>query len=77
MKKSILIGFLWMVSIIIWGQATVDSNTIVIPSLDTILNTALANSPLLKSKQLEAESLNLELKLQNKHWTNYLFIEGA
>jgi outer membrane protein TolC len=47
-----------------------------IPSVDTFIQSALENSPLLKISDTEVQEIFEKIKIEKKSWSDYLFIEG-
>lgn len=50
--------------------------TFVIPGLQTFIDSALVNSPLLAAKYTEVEQARVELDLKKKSWTDYITFDG-
>jgi outer membrane protein TolC len=47
-----------------------------IPSLDTFIQSALENSPLLKISDFEIQQILEKIKMEKKSWSDFLFIDG-
>jgi len=54
-----------------------DSTSFSIPTLTDVLNAALQNSPLLKSKEIAKEIAGQEVKIEKKKWMDYVSISGS
>jgi outer membrane protein TolC len=80
MKKLIsCIVFIWMsiASIMAQDAETADSSFLILPSLTIVIDSALRNSPLLKAKEMNADMIDQDIKIEKKKWMDYLSIEGA
>lgn len=62
---------------VLFGQNTVQANELTLPSLRAIIDSALKHSPLLKASDAELKTLELDLKIEQKKWSDYIFIEGG
>lgn len=47
-----------------------------IPSLKTLIDSALVHSPIIKARTTEIEIAHEELKITNKKWMDYIYLEG-
>ncbi len=79
--KSFLINltllFTFASSALSQKDSTNEPVSLFIPSLKTVIDSALIHSPLLKIKELNIAVLDNETRMEKKKWLNYIFIEGA
>jgi outer membrane protein TolC len=85
MKKSGYIFFLIVMMAFALNAQTQDDSAEVqtagssrfrIPDLNTCIDSALVNSPLLKASDEQISGLLEEIKIQKKSWLNYIFIDA-
>lgn len=79
MKKYIFFAVLFYFINTAQAQGTADTDTGLppVPPLQTLIDSAILRSPLLKSKTTEVRIAEKEIKTTKRSWTDYVFIEGS
>ncbi len=75
--KTFIVSLLFFYSTLLFAQNESDSSYVKLPPLDSVVQIALENSPLLKQKATEVLIVEKDLLIHKRSWMDFLYIEGT